>query len=157
MALLPQNAIVHFSPFRISIPVDTEADVAITCHGMSSVVVRRSTVPCPFVRDIRLNPVRGFPMRVTPFAENQVATFFDQDYEIRGTVKDSAGAPMQRRVIVLTRDGTRLGVVRSAADGTFKIRTTGYLLNRTIIIAIPDDGDLRNAVVKWGAVPVTPL
>lgn len=64
---------------------------------------------------------------------------------------------MQRRVIVLTRDGTRLGVVRSAADGTFKIRATGYLLNRTISIAIPDDGDLRNAVVKWGVVPVTPL
>lgn len=157
MALLPQNAIAHFSPFRINIPVDTEADAAITCHGMSSVVMRRSTVPCPFVRDIHLNPICASALRVTPFGENQVATFYDQDYEIRGIVKDSSGSPMQRRVIVLTRDGTRLGVVRSAADGTFKIRATGYLLNRTINVAIPDDGDLRNAVVKWGVVPVTPL
>src|SRR5574337_1413056 len=107
-------------------------------------------------RNISLNPVMAYGYRPMALGENMVASYYDQVYEIRGTVQDSAGNPMSRRVLVLTRDGTRLALLRSGADGTFKTRVWNYGLNRVLVVAIPDDGDLRNAVVKWGSIGVDP-
>lgn len=108
-------------------------------------------------RNISLNPAMAYGLRPMALGENMSAAYYDQVYEIRGTVKDSDGNPMSRRVIVLTRDGTRLALLRSGADGTFKTRIWNYGLNRVLVVAIPDDGDLRNAVVKWGSIGVDPI
>lgn len=86
----------------------------------------------------------------------RVARYLDQFMQVRGTVKNSAGTGISRRVIIVNRYGRCVGVGQSAGDGTFSIlvdNQTGYVL----VCAIPDDTDNRNAVVAWKVTPVTAL
>jgi hypothetical protein len=155
VARLPKLA-GSLGPFRIG--VDTSADispqVATVRYADYSV---NSPMPVWSARNITLNPFRFSVIKYPYYGENQAPSYYDQDYEIRGVVLDSDSNPMERRVLLHTRDGTKIGVTRSNSDGTFKFRVWNYGLNRTLVTAIPDDGDLRNAVVKWGVIGVVPV
>jgi hypothetical protein len=113
-------------------------------------------LPSWAARNITDNPFGFHTIKYPYYGENQAAAYQDEVFEVRGTVLDSDDNPMERRVLLLTRDGTRLGMVRSNPDGTFKMRAWDYGLNRTLVVAIPDDSDLRNAVIKWGVIGTTP-
>ena len=140
------------SPVRISVGTATSNNVFTRLSGSK----RASPLDTWSARNITNNPLGFRPQKTSPFGENQSASYQDQDFQIRGTVLDSEDVPMERRVLLLTRDGTRLGITRSNPDGTFKLMAWNYGLNRTLVVAIPDDSDLRNAVVKWGVIGTTP-
>lgn len=108
-------------------------------------------------RNVSLAPMAGFVFKTIRFPKLREVQYPDQYMEIRGTVVNSSDSPLERQVLLLTRDGILIREVRSAADGTFSIKVDDYSINQTLVIAIPDDGDVRNAVVKWGVVGVTPL
>lgn len=153
VAVLPQRADGLMLPARISVGAPTYTSDAFTL-GDARV---SSPLDTWAARDIADNPT-GFRTTKFPYyGENQAPSFKDQDFEVRGTVLDSDDNPMERRVLLFTRDGSRLGLTRSNPDGTFRFTAWNYGLNRTLVVAIPDDGDLRNAVVKWGVIGTTPL
>ena len=80
----------------------------------------------------------------------------DQWRELRGTVTNSAGTGIARRVLAIdTRTGAVRGAGTSASNGAFTLRLEGTIEPVTVI-AVPADGDQRNAVVKFGVVPVIP-
>jgi len=80
----------------------------------------------------------------------------DQWYELRGNVKNSGGAGIARRLIAIdNRTGTLRGMVTSASDGSFNMRLSSTL-EAVTVIAIPNAGDARNAVVFDAVLPVAP-
>lgn len=152
VARLPQLAGL-LVPARMSVGAPAYSSLASTRY----VAKKHSPLDSWAARDISTNPFEFHTIKYPYYGENQSPSYQDESFEVRGTVLDSASNPMERRVLLLTRDGTRLGMTRSNPDGTFKLTAWDYGLNRTLVVAIPDDGDVRNAVVKWGVIGTTPL
>lgn len=99
---------------------------------------------------------RAFVQNDRRITMGRTALYLKDFREVRGTVKNSAGTGIVRRVLMTNAFGQCVGSVVSAADGTFKClvdNQVGYVLAE----ALPDDVDNRNAVVKWKITPVAAL
>lgn len=98
----------------------------------------------------------NFPTCFTRTGYNNFRTsqYIDQWKEFRGTVKDDTGVGIARRVIAIdTRTGVLFGSTMSLADGTFKMKVP-HASDALTVIAVPNTGDQRNAVVKYRVTPV---
>lgn len=111
------------------------------CADAKSISARNMPFRC-FVQDFR---------RIT---QGRKAAYFVDWKEIRGTVTNSSDVGISRRVLALTAQGQCVGAAQSAGDGTFTI-VIDNCLDPVIVAALPDAGDVRNAVVKWAVTPVT--
>lgn len=98
----------------------------------------------------------------TCYSRSDVDTYFVARYrdlwrELRGSVQNSAGVGIARRVIAIdNRTGVLRGSVVSEADGTF-VMTISSSYEAVTVIAVPDAGDARNVVVFDAVLPVAPL
>lgn len=81
------------------------------------------------------------------------AVYLKDFKEIRGTIKNSAGTGISRRYMLVNAYGQCVGTGISAGDGTFKCLTDNQI-GYVYAIALPDDVEARNAVVKWKITPV---
>lgn len=107
------------------------------------------------------NITKGFPRAVVQdfwrIREGRFAQYFSDFLQVRGHVKNSAGTGIARDVVIINRQGSIVGKVRSSAvDGSFKITVDNSGTNFLLVAAIPDDGDNRQAVPMWKVIPVTP-
>ena len=103
------------------------------------------------------NYPRAFVQDIWRITQGRQAVYLKDFTEIRGTVKNSAGTGIARRVLVVNRAGQCVGTTVSAADGTFKCLLDNQAYEVVLVVAIPDDGDNRNAVVKWKVVPASTI
>lgn len=98
---------------------------------------------------------RAFVQDFWRIAHGRKAAYLQDWKEIRGTVENSSAVGISRRVLALTAQGQCVGAAQSSAvDGTFTM-VIDNCLEAILIVALPDPGDVRNAVVKWGVIPVT--
>lgn len=135
-------------------PVVMGPGLVVDNYAQPDMVSSHDTV---FARDISQTPVEAMQLAPYPLSPLTVRTYRDQDLEIRGTVLDELSNPIERDVLIIQRDGYFLGRTRSAPDGTFSLICRDYGAQRVVVIAVPVEADLRNAVVKWGVVPVARL
>lgn len=120
--------------------------------GRTSGGNRRIPVDTALARNIRLAPITCWsPYFVDPHKKPR---YLDQEREIRGTVRNSSGTGISRRVLAIdARTGAFRGITTSAADGTFKLRVA-HSTEPVQVIAVPNAGDARNAVIFDAVVPV---
>lgn len=101
---------------------------------------------------------RGIVMDRQRVTDGRFAQYLSDFLQVRGHVQNSAGTGIARDVVITNRQGQCVGRVRSSAvDGSFKITVDNMGPFPVNCEAIPDDGDNRNAAVKWKAVPVTAI
>lgn len=80
----------------------------------------------------------------------------DQWRELRGSVLDSSGTGIARRVLAIDpRTGAVRGSTVSTSGGAFTLRLEGTIEPVTVI-SIPAAGDQRDAVIHFGVLPVVP-
>lgn len=106
-------------------------------------------------QNIRTGYVRAIVQDFWRITQGRSAQYLSNFKQVRGTVKNSAGTGIARRVVITNGFGQCVGRVTSAADGTFSILCDNN--NDAVVLcqALPEDGDLRNAVVAWKVIPVT--
>lgn len=115
---------------------------------------RRCIFDCADAASVAKNFPRALEYGAHLITNGRQARYFANQLQIRGTVKNSAGTGIARRVLIINREGACVGKTVSASDGTFSVTLVNQGFDFTLCVAIPEDGDLRNAVVKWKVVPV---
>lgn len=98
--------------------------------------------------------VRAFVQDFWRITNGRTAQYLGVFTQIRGTVKNSAGTGIARRVIIINGASQCVGRITSNSDGTFKILLDNQGFAVVLCIALPDDADVRNAVVAWKVTPV---
>jgi hypothetical protein len=125
--------------------------------GVTGGLTKKYVIPVDtaWARSISANPPTCFS-RMAPDSFYK-PRYRDQWYELRGTVKNSSGTGIARRVIAIdNRSGVKRGEVTSAGDGTFTMKIAATL-EAVTVIAIQNAGDQRNAAIFDAVVPVVPL
>lgn len=109
---------------------------------------------CADASSVAKNFPRAMVLDYTKIGGSMTALYPATQLQIRGTVKNSAGTGIARLVLIINREGVCVGKTRSASDGTFSVTLVNQGFSPVLCAAIPEDADLRNAVVKWKVVPV---
>ncbi len=126
-------------------------NIGTTCGKTQHYFIELDTA---WARSIRNNMPTGYSRGLCIHSRPR---YRDQWYELRGTVKDSTATGIARRVIAIdNRTGALRGMTTSAGDGTFTMKIA-ETLEAVTVIAVPDSGDSRNAVVFDAVLPVAAL
>lgn len=129
-----------------SIPLDTTAP---TGNASSISPARRCIFDCADAASVQKNYPRAVEVQAALATIGRQARYLKDQLQVRGTVKDSAGTGISRRVLIINREGACVGKTRSAGDGTFSVTLYNQGTEFVACMAIPEDADTRNAVVKW--------
>jgi hypothetical protein len=103
-------------------------------------------------RDISLNAVGGRHQIEPSFAVDP------QDRKsVRGTVLDENGDPLARTVLCIKQGSQEIvdSTTSDATTGAFELRPPDAAA--VTVVAMPEPGDNRNAVVLYNLTPVDPL
>lgn len=151
MADLGAIGIRPVSIAALAVPMNVSAATG-TILGISP--FKRVVFDCADAKSVAKNFPRAVELRAGMVLNGRTALYLASQLQIRGTVKNSAGTGISRRVLIINREGACVGKTQSAGDGTFTITLFNQSTNPVLCVAIPDDGDIRNAVVKWKVLPV---
>lgn len=147
IGIQPQGAFKRLIPLPATTPLST-------AEGKNSRM--RRILPVADAQDITKGYVRAFIQDVWRITQGRSAQYLGDFLQVRGTVKNSAGTGIMRRVVITNGFGQCVGrVTSSAVDGTFKVLCDNNATAFVLCEALPDDADNRNAVVKWKVIPVT--
>lgn len=141
----PVNDAALFVPLLVSTP---------TGFARGIKPYTRVVFDCADAQSVAKNFPRAVELRAGAVLNGRTALYPTSQLQIRGTVKNSAGTGISRRVLIINREGACVGKTQSAGDGTFSVTLFNQSTNPVLCVAIPDDGDLRNAAVKWKVLPV---
>lgn len=124
---------------------------ATAATGLASGIspMKRAIFDCADAASVAKNFPRALELRASSVAIGRQARYLVNQLQVRGTVKNSAGTGISRRVLIINREGACVGKTQSAGDGTFSVTLFNQGTEFVACVAIPEDADTRNAVVKW--------
>ena len=101
----------------------------------------------------------SYPLFVFTNQDRISGIFYEDSKELRGFVQTGTGTGIQRTVLAISQTTYRLlGSTRSSAvTGAFTLPLVLSDEGKVTVIAIPEDGDLRNIVSFRDIVPVPKL
>lgn len=151
IGIMPQGAFKRLIPLPVTTPLGTAEGKVTRMRCILDVADAQAGTaitgrfPVAFVQDF---------WRIT---QGRSAQYLKDFKQVRGTVKNSAGTGIARRVVITNGFGQCVGrTTSSAVDGTFKLLCDNNNDSYVLCQALPDDGDLRQAVVAWKVIPVVP-
>lgn len=148
IGIRPVNNALLLVPLSVTAPTNTATGIR---------PFRRVIFDCAEAQSVAKNFPRAVEIRSGTVLNGRTAAYLPNQLQVRGTVKNSAGTGISRRVLVVNREGACVGKGQSAGDGTFSITLYNQAAAFVACIAIPEDADVRNAVIKWKVVPVAQL